>query len=259
MRVRVAQNILRGAKDKPVKLRIKRDDAQRDVELPRSVAYGDVASPPDRTVPAVYGILPSGYGYIDLERLQYGDADAALDAVFAAPAIIFDMRGYPKGTGFVIGPRLIKGDKPVAVAQFRRPFRAGSALLRAENGERVDHAFAQTFSPSDKPRYSGKVVMLINEQAISQAEHTCLIFSAATDVTFIGTPTNGTNGDITDLILPGNLSVVFTGHDVRHGDGRQLQRVGIQPQITVAPSIRGIREERDEVLEAAVKYLQTQR
>jgi C-terminal processing protease CtpA/Prc len=147
----------------------------------------------------------------------------------------------------------------VTAAQFRRPFRRGSALLSDENSERVDHSFAQTFSPSSKPRYAGKVVMLINEQAISRAEHTCLIFSAATDVTFIGTPTNGTNGDITNLVLPGNLTVVFTGHDVRHGDGRQLQRVGVQPHITVAPTITGIREGRDEVLEAAVKYLQTQR
>ena len=37
---------------------------------------------------------------------------------------------------------------------------------------------------------------------------------------------------------------------------RQLQRVGVQPDISVAPTIRGIREGRDEVLEAAVKYLQ---
>jgi C-terminal processing protease CtpA/Prc len=154
----------------------------------------------------------------------------------------------------VIGPRLIKGDKPIAGAQFRRPFHQGSTIPT-----RIDYAFAQNFSPSSKPRYRGKVVMLINEQAISQAEHTCLIFSAATDVTFIGTPTNGTDGDITDFVLPGGLSVVFMGHDVRHGDGRQLQRVGVQPHITVAPTIGGIREGRDEVMEAEVKYLQTQR
>jgi C-terminal processing protease CtpA/Prc len=114
-------------------------------------------------------------------------------------------------------------------------------------------------SPSSKPRYSGKVVMLINEQAISAAEHTCLAFSAATDVTFIGTPTVGSDGDITDLVLPGKLHVSFSGHDVRHGDGLQLQRVGVQPHVTVAPTIEGIREGRDEVLEAAVKYLQAPR
>jgi hypothetical protein len=33
----------------------------------------------------------------------------------------------------------------------------------------------------------------------------------------------------------------------------------IQPHITVAPTIKGIRDGRDEVLEAAVKYLQTPR
>jgi hypothetical protein len=137
MRYRVAQSILRGAKDKPAKPRIKREDTLRDVEIPRSAPYRSVAFPPDRSAPKVYEMLPSG---------------------------------YPKGTGFVIGPRLIKGDKPIAGAQFRRPFHQGSTIPT-----RIDYAFAQNFSPSSKPRYRGKVVMLINEQAISQAEHTCLL------------------------------------------------------------------------------------
>jgi len=96
---------------------------------------------------------------------------------------------------------------------------------------------------------------LINEDAISQAEHTCLFFEAATDVTFIGTPTAGANGDVTVMVLPGNLVVSFSGHDVRHADGRQLQRVGIQPTIKAAPTIRGVIDGRDEILEAAVKFL----
>ena len=97
--------------------------------------------------------------------------------------------------------------------------------------------------------------MLINQDAISQAEHTCMFFEAATDVTFIGTPTNGANGDVTNLALPGGIYINFSGHDVRHADGRQLQRVGIQPTIRVEPTIAGIRESRDEVLEAAIKFL----
>jgi hypothetical protein len=39
----------------------------------------------------------------------------------------------------------------------------------------------------------------------------------------------------------------------------ELQGVGVRPHITVAPTIEGIREGCDEVLEAAVKDLQTQR
>jgi len=58
------------------------------------------------------------------------------------------------------------------------------------------------------------------------------------------------------MVLPGNLPISFSGHDIRHADGRQLQRLGIQPHVRVAPTIRSIVEGRDEILEAAVKYLQ---
>ena len=56
-------------------------------------------------------------------------------------------------------------------------------------------------------------------------------------------------------VLPGGITVNFTGHDVRHADGRQLQRVGIQPHVRVAPTIAGIRAGRDEVLEKAIEFL----
>jgi C-terminal processing protease CtpA/Prc len=78
---------------------------------------------------------------------------------------------------------------------------------------------------------------------------------AATEVTFIGTPTNGANGDVTATVLPGGINVSFSGHDVRHGDGRQLQRLGIQPHIRVEPTIAGVRSGRDEVLEKAIAFL----
>ena len=124
-----------------------------------------------------------------------------------------------------------------------------------ELGQSSRKKFEQVFFPLPQGRYEGKVVMLINEDAISQSEHTCLFVEAATDVTFVGSPTNGANGDVTSVGLPGGLLVNFTGHDVRHGDGRQLQRVGIQPHIKVEPTIKGIREGKDEVLESAIEFL----
>jgi C-terminal processing protease CtpA/Prc len=57
------------------------------------------------------------------------------------------------------------------------------------------------------------------------------------------------------LTLPGDIVVYFTGHDVRHADGRQLQRVGLVPHIEVRPTIKGIREGRDEVLDRARTFL----
>jgi len=49
--------------------------------------------------------------------------------------------------------------------------------------------------------------------------------------------------------------VRFSGHDVRHADGRQLQRVGIQPDIRVEPTIAGLQAGKDEVLDRAIAYV----
>ena len=97
--------------------------------------------------------------------------------------------------------------------------------------------------------------MLIDERTISQAEHTGLFLEAANGTKFIGSPTQGANGDVTGLSLPGGMYVQFTGQGVSHADGRQLQRVGLQPDIEVLPTLAGIRAGRDEVLDAAIDYL----
>jgi hypothetical protein len=57
------------------------------------------------------------------------------------------------------------------------------------------------------------------------------------------------------LTLPGDIVVSFSGHDVRHADGRQLQRMGLVPHIETRPTIKGIRDRRDEVLEQARNFL----
>jgi C-terminal processing protease CtpA/Prc len=55
--------------------------------------------------------------------------------------------------------------------------------------------------------------------------------------------------------LPGGVQVNFAADEMRHADGRPLQDVGILPQVWVAPTISGIREGRDEVLEKAIEFL----
>ena len=246
---------LRGAKDSKVKLQLVVPAGQaREAEITRTAPVMSVAGMPMRKTP-IYQTLPGGYGYIDLARLPLADAQEAMDAVINTPAIIFDMRGYPNGTAWAIAPRL--GEKKnVTAALFRRPLQAATNFDDEDlGGGAPDYAFEQKIPPPGGAIYKGKVVMLINEYAISQSEHTCLFFESATDVTFIGGPTNGANGDVTNLALPGGIYASFTGHDVRHADGRQLQRVGIQPHIKVEPTANGIGEGRDEILEAAVKFL----
>ena len=79
--------------------------------------------------------------------------------------------------------------------------------------------------------------------------------SIGLDVTFIGAPTAGANGNVTTAVLPGNVAVRFTGMEIKYPDGRQLQRRGVQPDLEVLPTIQGIAVGRDEVLDRAVQSL----
>jgi len=255
----VHYNLLRGQKDSTAKLTVRgADGAVRTVELPRSLDRTDrrISDADNRTTP-VFTVLPSGFGYVDLDRLQNGEVDKMFETIKDAPAVIFDMRGYPNGTAWSIAPRLTEKNQPVA-AFFDNPLLEAKNVSNSDYSNGANFTFGQPIPRRDKGDvYKGKIVMLIDEYAISQAEHTCLFFeSARPDITFIGTPTTGANGDVTNLILPGNIRISFSGHSVRHADGRQLQRIGIQPTVKAAPSIRGIVEGKDEILDAAIKFLQ---
>ena len=61
---------------------------------------------------------------------------------------------------------------------------------------------------------------------------------------------------MTTFTLPGGLLVRFTGHDVRHADGGQLQRKGLIPHVEAAPTRAGLRAGKDEVLDRALQDLE---
>lgn len=196
-------------------------------------------------------ILPGNIGYIDLERLPVGMVDSAFRVLSATKAIILDDRGYPLGTAWAIAPRLNVHGDGVTAAKFRRLVVSSPDTVRT-----TVYEFDQPIPPAGGvATYTGRTVMLIDERTISQAEHTGLFFEAANGTKFIGSPTMGANGDVTNFVIPGGITMSFSGHDVRHADGRQLQRVGLQPELTVLPTIAGIRAGRDEVLERAHRFL----
>jgi C-terminal processing protease CtpA/Prc len=215
------------------------------VELERQVRYARPESP-------AFRMLEGNVGYVDLTRLGVGQVDAMFDQLGATRALVLDMRGYPRGTAWAIAPRInVKG--ATGAALFARNVVTGT---RVGEQEKTRLTFQQKIPETDKPIYQGRIVMLIDEFALSQAEHSGLFFEAATDLTYVGSPTAGANGDVTRFSLPGGIYVSFTGHEVRHSDGRQLQRVGLQPDVAVRPTLAGIRSGRDEVLERALQLLE---
>jgi len=96
--------------------------------------------------------------------------------------------------------------------------------------------------------------VLVDEVSQSQAEYTTMAFRAA-GAKVVGSTTAGADGNVSAIPLPGGLRSMVSGIGVFYPDKRPTQRVGIVPDLEVRPTIAGIRDGRDEVLEAGVQQI----
>ena len=107
----------------------------------------------------------------------------------------------------------------------------------------------------NKDFYKGKVVIIVNEQTQSQAEYTTMAFRTAPRAIVIGSTTAGADGNVSQFSLPGGISTMISGIGVYYPDGKETQRIGIVPNIVVNPTIKGIRDGKDELLEKAIEII----
>ena len=109
--------------------------------------------------------------------------------------------------------------------------------------------------PNKGKTYKGKLVVLVNELSQSQAEYTSMAFRAGDNTTIIGSTTAGADGNVSTIMLPGGLRTMISGIGVNYPNGVETQRVGIVPDIEVKPTIGGIRQGKDELLEKAIEII----
>lgn len=251
----ISWNILNGGDSTIVKLSfIDSKNKSRSIELPRYNSFRQYWREfrEGRNNEPIIKLISNDIGYADLDRLTPDMVDSMFENFKDTKAIIFDMRGYPNGTAWTIASHLTN-KQTVYAANFRRnsPMSMKVGDFYSENLTILN----QPLPTSKAPYYSGKTVMLIDERTQSQAEHTGLFFEAANETKFIGSQTAGANGDVTNFQIPGSITLYFSGHNVRHIDGRQLQKIGLEPEIKIKPTIKGISSGKDEVLEKAIEYL----
>jgi C-terminal processing protease CtpA/Prc len=252
LRTRLTDFVLAGPDTTPARLLVRgADGRRRRVAIPRSRDYPAPSDQTFRDGPVVR-ILPGNVGYVDLERLTIPMVDSTLAALAGTQGVVLDGRGYPTTPApWLLMQHLHDGtSSPPAAARFEE-----FALASPDVASRSARRFTQNVFPAKPPRYAGRTALLLDERAISQAEHLGLHFRAANGTLFVGSPTMGANGGVTSVQLPGGLRVSFTGIRVTHPDGRPLQRVGLRPDVAVRPTVVGIRAGRDEVLERAVACL----
>lgn len=204
--------------------------------------------------PPFYYSLNDNAGYIELTQIKFRELEKALKEFKNKKTIVFDVRGYPEKISWIALPHLLS-KKSKKVATYYKPNKEyPGTYINISKGEDYRFWFVKPFIFLRK-QYKGQLIVLINANAISQAETVCMMFKAYSDnVTFIGTTTTGANGDISTIYMPGGISFNFTSLDWHFPNGNQLQRIGIVPDIYVKESIEGIKLGKDEILEKAIQY-----
>lgn len=160
--------------------------------------------------------------------------------------LIIDLRCYPSDfIVFSLGNYLMP--EATSFVKFTKSSIANPGLFTFYNILKV--------GKSNQDYYKGKVIIIVNEITQSQAEYTTMALRVAPNATVIGSTTAGADGNVSGFYLPGGIRTMISGIGVYYPDGKETQRVGIIPDIVVKPTIKGIAQDKDELLEKAIELI----
>ncbi|EDM34633.1 peptidase S41 [Pedobacter sp. BAL39] len=204
-----------------------------------SAFYGKDSDQPFR-------LLDENIGYVQGNKLKKENMDS-LKRLFAhTKGMIVDMRGYPiDDLNATISEYIL--DKPEPFVRF--------TIGSIANPGQFTLSPSITVGKKNKNAYKGKVIILVNEVTQSNAEFVTMAFQTSGRTKVIGSASAGADGNISRIVLPGGFSTYFSGIGVYYPDGTNAQQKGVKIDETVRPTIKGISEGVDELLERAKEVI----
>ncbi|MCL2203581.1 MAG: S41 family peptidase [Defluviitaleaceae bacterium] len=195
-------------------------------------------------------ILENNIGLINPSLYPEGGIRRIMDEFADTRGMIIDLRQRPVYSfGFFSELMLYLPEAPTLFARF-------SSAVPARPGWRMDEPYYRLAVQSAYAfSYDRPVVLLMDERTISYPETVIMYLRTNPNVTVIGQPSMGSNGNITGLPLPGGINMRFTALGFYTPEGGQTHRVGLTPDIRANYTIQGIAEGRDEIMEAAVAFI----
>jgi carboxyl-terminal processing protease len=181
-------------------------------------------------------------------QIWNGNIDTIKKLIKQSNAVIFDVRNYPQNDAFFLiadpflaEPKIIDYST-IALPQFPGLFKWKPNL------NKIGHV-------SDSA-YKGKVVILCDERTQSQGEYSCMVLQTIPGSVTIGSQTAGTDGIVTYVPMGNGLNISYSGYGVYYPDKTQTQQVGIKIDIPVKKTPMAIRDNKDEILERALQFIE---
>lgn len=193
-----------------------------------------------------FKMLDNNVAYVYMGSVDSKKLDETFNQIKNTKGLVIDFRSYPSDFVTIKMGRLLKPHLTEFV-KFTNTDSSQPGLF--------------TFTPTQKipgegkSSYPGKIAILINETTQSSAEYHTMAFRTAPKSKVFGSTTAGADGNVSDIKLPGNISTMISGIGVYYPDGKETQRIGIVPDVEVKPTVDGIKNNKDEVLEKAVEWI----
>ncbi|NJN42577.1 MAG: hypothetical protein HC811_10465 [Flammeovirgaceae bacterium] len=192
-----------------------------------------------------YKILDNNIGYVNMGALRVEDVPSVMENLKDTRAIIFDIRNYPNGTLYSIVNYI--SSKKNNFYKIIYPDLNYPGKFIWKDGRQCGE--------NEELKYSGKVVLLVNEETQSHAEFSTMCLQTGDNVTTIGSQTSGADGNVSRIKIAGGHKTAFSGIGIFYPDKTETQRIGVKIDIEIKPTIGGISKGKDEVLERAIEYI----
>ena len=236
----VARKMLR-SNDNSVQLTIENNSVIKDVVV-STIKYKFF-----RDEPISHTIINENIGYIYPGTLKKGEIDDIMVKFLDKKGLIVDLRCYPSDfIVFSLSNYLL--DEKKDFVKFTTGDIKTPGLFTFRGGE-------MQVGGKNKDYFKGKVIKLVNEETQSQAEYSAMALRVAPNAIVLGSTTAGADGNVSGITLPGNIFTYISGIGVITPDGSETQRIGIIPDVKLEPTINGIREGKDELLEKAIELI----
>lgn len=185
--------------------------------------------------------------YLNLDRVNMDTINVLLPKLKDHKAIIFDLRGYPKGNHGVISHLLKTKDTTKGWMQVPQ-------IIYPDQENIVSWENYEWMLETAKPYLGDKQIIFITDgRAISYAESFMGYIEGYKLGTIVGQPTAGTNGNVNPFELPGGYRLSWTGMKVLKHNGAQHHAIGVTPDVYVKKTIAGVKGGKDEFLEKAIE------
>ena len=192
-----------------------------------------------------YKALSDSIGYVSMDDITEAWVKRIADTLHSTKGLILDLREYPNET--------INYKFYAILSDKSRPFFKATEANMVNPGQ---FTFSKpVYTGKGKQAYPGKIAILIDEESQSHAEFCTMMYRTLPNSIVIGNTTAGADGNVVKIQLPGGVNSYFSGIGIYYPDGTETQRVGIIPDIYVWPTVQGVKDGRDEILEKALEWL----